>query len=507
MVNYLFHEFTISHAAAPTDRKSLIAFAVFVTGALMFPLAGWLADIYIGRYKVIKACLRIMLLGAIMFNITSALEYSLPVELWYLNTVAALLIIIGLSGFQSNIIQFSLDQLLDSSTFEITSFILFYVWSYFAANLVVTLAFDCVCDGYKPVSLLVFPIFLSLAVSFDFLFSHWLVKEPVSRNPLKLIFHVLHYAVKNKYPRQRSAFTYWEDKHYSRIDLAKSKYGGPFTTEEVEDVKTFFQILVIVIVVCFFLGIPVNSGNITHSEDLLNFHGMPHIKCSSKTPDCFKSLVPSLFVFLGIPFWEFLFYPLLWRCVMKLKILQKLGLGMMFILLYLMSRISFDVFGQVVPHSHNKTFPCPMSHRYSDHYSISYWWLLLPGTFYDLGGCLIAVAGLEFISAQCPYSMKGLMFGVVYLAIGFSACLFYPLSFPFNRDGFHGWGGLNCMFWYLLACVLSALAIGVVFLIVSSRYKNRQREENLPSQQFLADVYSDHMHTNNKGVSMSVSGD
>ncbi len=36
---------------------------------------------------------------------------------------------------------------------------------------------------------------------------------------------------------------YWEDKPYSRIDLGKSKYGRPFTTEQVEDVKTFFRIL------------------------------------------------------------------------------------------------------------------------------------------------------------------------------------------------------------------------------------------------------------------------
>ena len=33
--------------------------------------------------------------------------------------------------------------------------------------------------------------------------------------------------------------TYWEEDIPPRIDLGKSKYGGPFTTEEVEDVKTF----------------------------------------------------------------------------------------------------------------------------------------------------------------------------------------------------------------------------------------------------------------------------
>ena len=35
----------------------------------------------------------------------------------------------------------------------------------------------------------------------------------------------------------------WEDKIPSRIDLGKRKYGGPFTTEEVKNVKTFLQLL------------------------------------------------------------------------------------------------------------------------------------------------------------------------------------------------------------------------------------------------------------------------
>ena len=62
----------------------------------------------------------------------------------------------------------------------------------------------------------------------------------MTNSPLKLIYQVLKYAVKNKYPRLRSAFTYWEDKPYS---MGQNKYGGPFTIEQVEDVKNFFRIL------------------------------------------------------------------------------------------------------------------------------------------------------------------------------------------------------------------------------------------------------------------------
>ena len=62
-------------------------------------------------------------------------------------------------------------------------------------------------------------------------------------NPYKLVRKVTSFARKHKIPVQRSAFTYWEEDIPSGLDLGKNKYGGPFTTEQVEDVKAFFGIL------------------------------------------------------------------------------------------------------------------------------------------------------------------------------------------------------------------------------------------------------------------------
>ena len=62
-------------------------------------------------------------------------------------------------------------------------------------------------------------------------------------NPYFLIYRVLKFAKGHKSPIRRSALTYWEDEIPSRIDLGKRKYGGPFTNEEVESVKTFLQLL------------------------------------------------------------------------------------------------------------------------------------------------------------------------------------------------------------------------------------------------------------------------
>ena len=55
------------------------------------------------------------------------------------------------------------------------------------------------------------------------------------------------FACFNKRPIRRSAFTYCEDEIPSRLDLGKQRYGGPFTTEQVEDVKVFLHMLKILL--------------------------------------------------------------------------------------------------------------------------------------------------------------------------------------------------------------------------------------------------------------------
>ena len=59
-----------------------------------------------------------------------------------------------------------------------------------------------------------------------------------------------------------------------RIDFAKEKYGGPFTTEQVEDVKTFFRVLAILVVVgpAFFLDVPGTALLYQYANHTANSH-------------------------------------------------------------------------------------------------------------------------------------------------------------------------------------------------------------------------------------------
>ena len=321
VVNFAMNEFVISGTSQNVQRNSLIILGT----TIFFPLAGWLADVYFGRYKVVKVCIILMWIGAVLYStslVSKAASLNSHKKVFEaMSSIAVLLICIGLGGFQANIIQFSMDQLFDSSSEEIVSYIISYCWSFFAGNVLFGFA-SCICSKFNALFSLIFPLLLTLAVSSDFLFNHWLVKEPVTHNPLKLILKVLWYAVKNKHPRQRSAFTYWDDRRYSRIDLGKSKYGGPFTTEQVEDVKTFFRIFGIIIPVCMFLGLTINNLQVSYTSSVSNFEGIdpPLIHCNDSVryqTTCLKNAVVnagSIVMLLGIPLFEVLIFPILWKC-------------------------------------------------------------------------------------------------------------------------------------------------------------------------------------------------
>ena len=215
----------------------------FVPFATTTAIAGWLTDVFIGRYKVIRCSIWIMWLLMIAITISAVVgqlnamyhQYDLIIR-----SVLLCLVSIGLGGFQANIVQLGLDQLHDASTTEITSFIIWYVSTLISAGYIVQFNLSCL---NKLFIFLFICLSLTLALILLICCNHWLIKEPANQSPLNLIYKVIKFAVVTKHPLRRSAFTYCEDELPSRIDFGKSKYGGPFTTEQVEDVKTFLRLI------------------------------------------------------------------------------------------------------------------------------------------------------------------------------------------------------------------------------------------------------------------------
>ena len=102
----------------------------------------------------------------------------------------------------------------------------------------------------------------------DYFCQQWLGRTHKVTNPIKLVIQVLNYTRKHRYPERRSAFTYIDEEQPTRMDYGKEKFGGPFTEEEVEDVKTVLRMIPLVI--CLSLTIGACS---IFAIRLLNFEG------------------------------------------------------------------------------------------------------------------------------------------------------------------------------------------------------------------------------------------
>ena len=102
--------------------------------------------------------------------------------------ISLIILYTGIIGFTANVVQFGMDQLHDSPGEDRTLFIHWYVWTYYGS---------------------------------------------------KLVYRVPKFARQHKTPVNRIAFTYCEDEVPMGLDLEKEKYGRPFTTEQMEDVKAF----------------------------------------------------------------------------------------------------------------------------------------------------------------------------------------------------------------------------------------------------------------------------
>jgi len=439
---------------------------VLIILATVLPATGGITDIIIGRYRVIKTSLILMWIGSMtcaFLDVLQMADIAVP-KLTYFIEFAELIGGLGLTVFLANIVQFSLDQFIDFSSEKMIFFIL-----------------------------------LTMALSCDLLFNTVFIKEPVTSNPIRLIYRVLKYALKNKHPRLRSAFTYWDDKPYSRIDLGKNKFGGPFTTEQVEDVKTFFRVVAVVYLSSFFVGVVI----MTYFSYLSPSDGFINVDSGTQVNTCLQTWVIAriglVAIVFGFPLYFIICPQIFWRVCVSVKIITRVAAGMFTMLLALVS-LTLGHFFETILYStsyQNCTF---LFISNGDGSSVPFW-TVLPNCLFTVGFGIFLVSLAEFVLAQTPYSMKGLVVGFVLSSFFVNLILiFFVFKFPFFRY----WNSVNvvldCWFWFLFCSVIECSITFVLFLIVRHFYKPRVREDHPPSLQYFAERYYDPNYYSSKDL-------
>ena len=460
----------------------MLAENVFLIPVLFYPVGGLIADVWIGRYCMIVIsgyiCLVAWLFTVIGYFLHWYIQvYNKPVLLTIL-TIAVCLFVSGTAGFQSNILPFNIDQMMGASGDELSALIHWHMFSTFIlysfsipTNSILHFLLACVTVSCITV--------LIISVS-NCLFKNWLDITPQITNPIKLIVRVLNYARKNKHPRNRSALTYWEEDYPSRLDLGKEKYGGPFSEEEVEDVKTVLRLLPLFICV---VGFPMSWG----AFDLpIHVSGLGDDDLSIYVLKCLEEYrIPFIVCSLLILLYQLIIYPCFYKYIPSM--LKRIGMGLVFTLFSIVfitiveiwfgdfSDPSFECTSNIENHSNTSTIMI-----------VNYKWLLIPHITNGWAIFLVVVTTLEFSVAQSPRQMRGLMVGLCYAIYGIGRLLSINLSWLLVYFEFLSHG---CTFYYHLGNTLSIIVSLILFLIFAKHYKLRVRNDIYPVHQIATEHY------------------
>ena len=306
-------------------------------------------------------------------------------------------------------------------------------------------------------------------------FKHFLTIFPQLVNPYKLIFRVLNYARKHKYPERRSALTYWEEDIPPRIDLGMSKYGGPFTFEEVEDVKTFFRLLPIII-----CGGGCNTGLYLNWYKLLDGEG--HFE-DFKISLTYSYLSQLIMFALGIPIYHFLLYPLFYNYIPTM--LNRIRVGLV---LLIFSQSMCAVVGDLLVCNSLTNTTCLLFQ--SEMFNVSSnggWWIIGPLTASNIGFLLSFITLFEFVWAQSPRPFCGLLTGITIMSALLSAFIglvvYKVVVSKISLSNDHGWFYINMS----IACIVFVYFI--FFHCFSKRYKLRKRDDIVPIHLFAEDFF------------------
>ncbi len=462
-------------------------FAVGIVAAVfIFSSSSILADVVFGRYEVIKCSLFIVWVMTMMQSIASIVIGIYEMETnkaWIITlNVFKLLSMVGCGAFLVNSLHFGIDQLMDAPSWQLSSFISWYCWGFFVTDVLYMFFLKCTVYPWSAIGTGSVACMITIAICLDFLYHDKLIKEPTSPNPLKLICSVLHFAKNNRYPRARSAFSCWDEKK-SRINFSKSKYGGPFTNEEVEDVKSFLRMLGVIVIGSLFTGYFIVFSN---TENYLYYRFQDNdfkdkIDSESSYGHCLVRRVfhqgSSFIIFIFVPLAELILFPLFPK-LHEVTSFTKFKVGMLFLFLNQLGFLTIDISGYLLNHN-NATLPCLLESSKKDllqgnTYSLSFYWLGIPKVFSAIAFYFIFISTTEFLCAQSPYSMKGLLQGLTYSFVSFFTMISVLVRLTYKTFKWHS----VCGILYFLVSTVVTLVLIMVVIVLSKWYSRRRRREN-----------------------------
>ena len=451
----------VQQSQTPNRTTGIIFDITYCMLFITFSLLGLIADVWIGRYKILITGIFLsffawILSGVGFVIITYWFNYLL---FFIIDAVGYLCVVAGYTAFRANIVQFNIDQLVGASADELSAIIYWHSISIPIAFTIFQLG-RCSLDFFLILSFIMSGVTVSLVLITHSFFKHWLENNPLIINPIKLIAKVLNYARKNKYPSNRSALTYWEEDYPSQLDLGKEKYGGPFTEEEVENVKTVLRMIPLMICTVGLTCADEVYWSILKGPNPVN----SSFKSCLISNNTMKFITPIFLLLLH----QFFVYPFFYKYIPSM--LKRIGVGLVFALATTLS--------YVVIFKYQKN-------------TLSYFndLLLIPQVLFGATFALIVPTSLEFTIAQSPIQMRGMMVGMWFAFFGVGYLININTKYPFGCDN-----NLLCpSFYYYITRSVVIFIILLVFIVLAKWYKLRVRENEVNIVQIVDEHYERYM--------------
>ena len=469
------------------------------------PVASFVADVKFGRFKTLVSSTCVVILSNIILTVGacglfSAHKFNLLNDIFLTLTCTGLLAsLFGMVFFLCNTIQFGTNQLRDAPTRYSVSFLYGIYW----CDSIVNLLTICISLPGKNIdihqhrniiyvdklksSLLVTAsgCFVALSIMVVYIVhkkKNWLWTEHLGVNPYLLTWRVVKFAAQHNKPIRRSAFTYCESDYPSRLDFGKQRYGGPFTTEQVEDVKTLLNILKVLLclVPVFFLEqctIHRHNGN-------LQFYSSNIWK-----EQLFDGVLSKALSVIFIPFLMKCFTSRFSPNMFKRMAFSIACLLLMYLVYALYNIISTEDFIS----SGNYLVYCNINRTESSEYSISSSAtsiLLLENVIHFIYRLILYISVWELICCQSPQHMKGLLFGLLYAIRALNQLLACFIIWTFDNFFNEAIDICNRSF-YLLNIGIAALLL-LIFTVVSYKYRYRKRDDICNIYQYAENYYSNY---------------
>ena len=431
------------------DRAVSILLSFSVVLFLFAPVYGLIGEYWMRAKVLLFAAMARMLCTAVVVVAEIIQLLPLPNTCTNYMYVAAMYIFnFGDALYFVNLMQFAADQFQFAPSDELRNIVYWFFWIY---TLWLLIQFLLLSIGnvyiFFGISVCIFVINIAVLLLVWFMKHHLIIEPAQYNNPIKLIWKVMKYICKyRKHPVRRSAFTY-EELPPSGLDIAKERYGGPFTTEQVEDVKIFWNILILLVSI-FGYGIQIPTVPYVPSHSLNNTNNTIANETSFAENIIlrFPLAISYITALIYIPVYQLIIIPFFYRYAPNM--LKRFWIGLVLVLL---QSILGTIFYRVT--------------------AVWYTFILLEVLF-GLSMVCITVTLYEFILAQSPRRMLGLLLGIGFVVFNSPIAIYNIIALitaVIENNEYR-------IFYDIVITVLIFVSV-ICYTVVACRYRYRQRNE------------------------------